>query len=341
MPGLTSYAAKVTREVSAPASLHAEKSPQQHLKDDPMTLAPAIEAVPSLPPAPAGEPAVAQSADAETARLLREYLDAHHAQPERSTPPWRRVRVGRAKIDCLSYDQAVAAVCEVARVHGRREYVVTPNIQHVAMLRRGGEFEQAYDDAALVLPDGFPVALTLRALTGRKQSRVTGADLLPGICRAAAKNGLTIGLLGGRPGAAEEAAWRLTADYPGLNVTLVEEAPYGFDAAQDSLDRVLDHVADRDPDILFVGLGAPKGELFLQRHRDRLGNGIALSVGAAIDFAAGVVDRAPAGWQRLGFEWLYRIVQEPRRLMRRYAVAAPLFVLAALQSLAAAHVRRR
>jgi N-acetylglucosaminyldiphosphoundecaprenol N-acetyl-beta-D-mannosaminyltransferase len=289
-----------------------------------------------LPPAPGATAAVA----AETGRRLRRYLDERHADPARSVAPWRRPRIGRAQIDCLSYEQAVAAVCEVAAARGRREYVVTPNIHHVAMLRRGGGFQDAYDAAAMVLPDGAPVALALRLMTGREQSRVTGADLLPGICGAAAAKGLTVGLLGGRPGAAEAAAWKLATDYPRLRVTLVEEAPYGFDASQQGLDRVLDHVADSDPDILFVGLGAPKGELFLHRHRGRLGSGIAVSVGAAIDFAAGAVDRAPERWRRTGFEWLYRILQEPRRLARRYAVAAPVFLVLALQSVISSRLRR-
>lgn len=272
--------------------------------------------------------------DLETARRLRAYRDHHAIKPTMSRP-WRQVAVGTAEVDCLTYEQAVGAVCELARIDQHREMVVTPNIQHIAELRRGGEFAAAYAAAALVLPDGAPVVMTLRALTGRKQSRVTGADLVPGICRAAAAKGLTVGILGGQPGAAEQSAWRLQAEFPGLEIVLVEPAPWGFDKQQATLGPVLDHVAHRNPDILFIGLGAPKSEVFVYRHRDRLGTGVVLSVGAAIDFAAGLAVRAPVSWQRVGCEWLWRVVHEPRRLAMRYLKATPLFVISVLPSMLA------
>jgi N-acetylglucosaminyldiphosphoundecaprenol N-acetyl-beta-D-mannosaminyltransferase len=245
-----------------------------------------------------------------------------------ASPPWPRVRVGRATVDALSFEEAVEEICALAVVPGPRSVVVTPNIQHIAMLRTDDAFVEAYERAALVLPDGFPVCAVMGLALGRQQSRVTGADLLPAVCREAATRRLSVGLLGGHPGAGEEAARRLCRAIPGLDITLIEPAPRGFEHSPEELARVLAGVVSAAPALLFVGLGAPKGELFLTRHAERLGGGVALSVGAALDFQAGYVQRAPDRWQRVGLEWLWRIRQEPRRLAGRYLRSMPLFVLA-------------
>jgi N-acetylglucosaminyldiphosphoundecaprenol N-acetyl-beta-D-mannosaminyltransferase len=242
--------------------------------------------------------------------------------------PGARVALGPVVVDALTFRQAVEHLCVLAQADSPRRYAVTPNIQHVALLRRDAAFRAAYRGAALVLPDGFPVCLAMRPFLGRAQERVTGADLVPALCEAAAERGLSVGFLGGRPGASKEAARRLIQAFPGLDVALVEAAPLGFDRRPEELERVLREVARASPQVLFVGLGAPKGELFLARHADRLGPGVALSVGAAIDFQAGLVSRAPARWQALRLEWVWRIRQEPRRLAGRYLLSAPAFLAA-------------
>jgi len=238
------------------------------------------------------------------------------------------VALGPVVVDALTFREAVEHLCLLAQAGPPRRYVVTPNIQHVALLRKDPAFQAAYRGAALVLPDGFPVCLAMHPFLGRKQERVTGADLVPALCKAAAARGLSVGFLGGRPGAAQEAARRLAQAFPGLDVSLVEPAPLGFDQHPEDLEHVLREVARTSPQVLFVGLGAPKGELFLAGHAKRLGAGVALSVGAAIDFQAGLVTRAPARWQALRLEWAWRICQEPRRLAGRYLRSAPAFLAA-------------
>lgn len=252
---------------------------------------------------------------------------------------WERGRVGRADVDCVTFDEAVESVVALAADPHARRYVVTPNIQHVVELERNAAFRDAYANADLVLPDGAPVALALRATTRSRQSRVTGSDLMPAVCAAAAERGLTVGILGGATGSAEDAAAALREQYPNLMVVLVEPAPYGFMDSPEMLDTVLDHVAAKNPDILFVGLGAPKQELFVRRYRKRLGTGVALCVGAAVDFVAGRARRAPLSWQRVGMEWAWRVLQEPRRLARRYLTAAPLFLWLVMPMLLTSLVR--
>ncbi|MCA1824850.1 MAG: WecB/TagA/CpsF family glycosyltransferase [Mycobacteriales bacterium] len=253
-----------------------------------------------------------------------------------------RCPVGHAWIDVISYVDAVDRIVDLARTHdGRRHVVVTPNIHHIVELEHNPRFRSAYANAALVVPDGAPVARAVGLLAGRRQPRIAGSDLVDDVCHAAAAAGLTVGLLGGQPGAGEAAARRLREGDARLRVTLVEPAPHGFENDARERQRIIDDVRRSDPDILLVGLGAPKQEIFADEHAAELGGGVAVCVGAAIDFTGGAATRAPRLWRRLGLEWLWRTAQEPRRLAPRYAVAAPRFVRIVAPSVVRALLGRR
>ncbi len=241
--------------------------------------------------------------------------------------------VGAAKISCLSFSEAVNAICELADGKSRGHFVVTPNIQHIAELERNVEFREAYSQASLILPDGWPIVAATRLLGTPCPERVAGSDLLPAVSMEAADRGLKVGFVGGQPGAASRAAAKLVDNCPGLVVAITHEAPFGFHRSPDLTNSVLDDVAGAAPDILFLGLGAPRQEIFALRYRDRLGAGVIVCVGAAIDFAAGVRPRAPKAIRKLGLEWLFRVLIEPKRLGPRYASAAPRFVWVVLRQL--------
>jgi N-acetylglucosaminyldiphosphoundecaprenol N-acetyl-beta-D-mannosaminyltransferase len=201
--------------------------------------------------------------------------------------------------------------------------VVTPNIHHVVMLENDLEFRRACESAALSLPDGWPVALAARFAGAGDQERVTGADLLPAICEVAALEGLRVAFVGGQPGAAGLCAERLRQRLPSLQVAFVDPAPPGFDSSPDRCRELLNNLAASRPNILFIGVGAPRQEIFAARYAPRAN--VVVAVGAAIDFAAGLRTRAPKVVQRLRLEWLFRLAMEPTRLWRRYANAAPAF----------------
>lgn len=223
-------------------------------------------------------------------------------------------------IDNLNNDEAVEAVRRLLDAGKGQHYVVTPNVDHVVRLESDAAFRQAYAGASLVLPDGMPVVWASRVLGKPLKDRVTGADLLPRACAMAARDGRSIFLLGGREGVGELAARNLAEKYPGLRIAGVYSPPLGFerDAAENR--RIAAIVNRARPDILVLGLGAPKQELWIAAHRKSLDFGVALCVGAAIDFAAGTVSRAPRVLRNTGFEWAWRLVREPRRLWKRYLV---------------------
>lgn len=233
-----------------------------------------------------------------------------------------RVQLFDIEIDRLRMPEAVERLMKW--IHGesgrRHRYVVTPNTDHIVMLRENAEFRATYDDADLVVADGMPVVLASRLLPKRLPERVTGADLVPALYAAAtAEKPLTTYLLGAGPGVGERAAETIQQQWPHVKVVGTYSPPFGFEKDDAENARILEKVNATKPDVLVVGLGAPKQELWVHRFRNEIDAKVSFCVGATIDFLAGEVKRAPRWMQRCGMEWLYRMLSQPRRLVKRYA----------------------
>lgn len=202
---------------------------------------------------------------------------------------------------------------------GGRELIVTPNVDHIVSMKTDQHMRQVFEEASHRYADGMPL-VWLSRLGSRPglPERVTGADLLFSLSEGAARSGASIYLLGAMPGVAEQAAIRLRAAYPGLVIAGVHSPPFGFEKDEAETRRIIGIVNAARPNILFVGVGTPKQEKWAYRWRTNLTCDVVLGVGAAIDFAAGTVRRAPRIVQRSGFEWLWRALGDPRRLGPRY-----------------------
>jgi N-acetylglucosaminyldiphosphoundecaprenol N-acetyl-beta-D-mannosaminyltransferase len=235
-----------------------------------------------------------------------------------------RVRLGDAAVDAVTWRAVPDVVSRLVQRPGH-DLVVTPNIAHVRLARTDGAYRRANHDAALSTPDGWPVQWAVQRLTGEPCDRVTGSDLLPVVCRLAAERAWRVGILGGGEDNARKAADALRSRCPGLAIPLVEPAPRSVLDDPALMTAMLERVRAANLDVLFVGLGAPRQETFAHTHLAALNASVTLCVGAAIDFAAGSVRRAPPALQRIGFEWAYRLALEPRRLFTRYAVAGATF----------------
>lgn len=251
--------------------------------------------------------------------------------PTAATTEAGRISVGHAKIDDLGFDQAVNVICDLARARAGA-VVVTPNIQHIAYLERDRDLQESYSAADLVLPDGWPVVLAMRLSGGVNRERVPGSDLIPALCVRAARDRLSVAFVGGQPGAAAEAARRMEVHAPGVGCALVADPSPGFEADRQRLDELVASINDAAPDLVFLGLGTPKQEVLIHRLRSRLDVGVTLCLGAGIDFIAGAQQRAPVAVQTLGLEWAHRVLQEPRRMLPRYARSLPLFIRAAART---------
>jgi N-acetylglucosaminyldiphosphoundecaprenol N-acetyl-beta-D-mannosaminyltransferase len=223
--------------------------------------------------------------------------------------------------------EAVARLTGWLDLPGKRcRYVVTPNADHSVMLQENDGLRRAYADADLVLADGMPVVLASRLLRRPLPERVAGSDLVPALLDAAhVDRPLRVYLFGGAPHVTKQAARNIETRWPAVRVVGTDSPPPGFERDERQNRSILRRIAEVKPDVLIVGLGCPKQELWVYQHRDKIAARFALCVGATIDFLAGEKRRAPVWMQRLGLEWLHRLATEPRRLFRRYARNAYVF----------------
>jgi len=220
--------------------------------------------------------------------------------------------------DSLTLAKASQKVLELVDIQGTGHYVVTPNVDHAVILSKRPELAEIYDCAALVVADGLPIIWASRWLGKSLPERVAGSDLVPAVF-ASAQRRLNVYLLGARPGVAQKAADKIETQYANIRVVGTQSPPLGFEKNSRTNDEAVKLVADAAPDILILGLGAPKQELWAFRERHRLGAKIIICAGATIDFLAGERVRAPRWCQRFGLEWAYRALEEPTRMVPRYA----------------------
>jgi N-acetylglucosaminyldiphosphoundecaprenol N-acetyl-beta-D-mannosaminyltransferase len=226
------------------------------------------------------------------------------------------------KIDALNMSETVDALlgwCQAPRGRSCR-YVVTPNVDHAVMFQTDERLRQSYTGASLVLADGAPVVLASWLLGRAVPERVAGSDLAPALFKSAARGlaPLKVFLLGAAPGVADRAAANITQRWDNIEIVGTLSPPLGFERDAEENERILEAVAAVQPDLLVLGLGAPKQELWIHAHADRLEAKVALCVGATIDFLAGEKRRAPRWMRRVGLEWFHRLSSEPGRLAKRY-----------------------
>lgn len=247
--------------------------------------------------------------------------------PVDTAPSGDRVELFGVSIDVATMGVAVDRIREwLAAPRAGCNFVVTPNVDHVVMLDERFELRAAYEDAALVLADGWPVVAASRILGKSLPARVAGSDLVPALFDAVDhEEELTVFLLGAAPGVADKAATSIHQRWPRVRVVGTYSPPLGFEKNAEENDKILAMIDDAEPQVLVVGLGAPKQELWVHRHQQAINSRVALCVGATIDFLAGHRKRAPHWMQKLGVEWLHRLLSEPRRLAKRYGRDAVIF----------------
>lgn len=238
-----------------------------------------------------------------------------------TVPVAGRLTLAGAPLDPLGLADCVEFV-ERAIAERRGALHNSLNAAKLVRIQEDAELREALWASDLVTADGQPVVWAARALGHRLPERVAGIDLMEALLVRAAERGHRVYLLGARPDVVAEAAAELLRRHPTLQLAGVHDGyfPSGDDEA------VAAEVAGADADLLFVALETPRKERFLAAQRDNLGVGFAMGVGGALDVLAARRRRAPRWAQRAGLEWLFRLLQEPRRLMKRYAVGNTRFL---------------
>lgn len=235
-----------------------------------------------------------------------------------------RLCIGHIPIDRLGFDDALSAVAELVDA-GRGGVVYTPNVDHIVMAEDDEDFRDAYARADLSLADGMPVIWASRLLHEPLPAKISGSDLVPPLMELADARRWRVYLLGGGDGVARRAGENLEHSHEHLRIAGAASPRIDLSTPRSVRQPIVDEIRRASPDLVLVGLGAPKQELFIREVIDALRPAVLLGIGASIDFLAGTAQRAPRWVSAYGLEWLYRLAQEPRRLWRRYLVRDPRF----------------
>ena len=229
-----------------------------------------------------------------------------------------RIDVMGVGFDSLTMAEAVARA-KALMAERRAAYVVTPNPEIVMACRERAETMQAVNAADLVLPDGVGVVYGAKILGTPLKQKLPGIDFIQALMADMAQEGKRVFLLGSKPGVAEQAAAKLETMFPGLVIAGTHDGYFKEDAP------VIEAVNAAQPDLLLVCLGAPKQELWMQRNQSALNVGLMAGLGGSLDVFAGNVKRAPKAFQKLGLEWFYRLLKEPKRIGRMMKLPKFLF----------------
>jgi N-acetylglucosaminyldiphosphoundecaprenol N-acetyl-beta-D-mannosaminyltransferase len=229
-----------------------------------------------------------------------------------------------------SYDSAAKQVQSWAQ-SGESRYVCVANVHMLMEAYDSSEFAKVVNDADLVTPDGVPLVWMMRAKGQREQTRVYGPTLMLHILEAASHKNLSVGFYGSKPDVLNLLINRMRSQYQNLNVAF--SCSPSFESMSCEEDAMLiEKINNSEARILFVGLGCPKQEIWMEEHRNKV-KAVMIGVGAAFDFHAGIKPQAPPWMQQIGLEWLFRLSTEPRRLWKRYLYHNPRFVVLAVADL--------
>ncbi len=201
---------------------------------------------------------------------------------------------------------------------GRGGNLLTMNLDHARRYFSGGPCRVDYDNATIRVADGMPVVWASRLSGSPLPERITGSNLIFSLTEAAAKNGHPVYFLGGNPGTAQKSADLLKAANPKLVVAGVDCPAFGFDHDENEICQMIDRVIKSEAKIIYVALGYPREEMVIKRLKEKYPAAWIIGVGISFSFVSGQVKRAPKWMQAIGFEWFFRLIQEPKRLYPRY-----------------------
>ena len=258
----------------------------------------------------------------------RPFLGADAARVKPDAEPIQ-VDFEGVKIDVVDVPAAVKRIVALSQLD-RSAIVVTPNVDHLVLCREVPAFRRTYDRADLVLADGMPIVMLTRLLRLPLRHKVSGSDLVMPLLRAAGAHDVGVYILGTTEDAADEAIAKLSVDIPNLRVVGRSSPWFKPDGDNGDVLESLREIDKLGADLVLVAFGSPKEGQLLDEFVDDLPPACFLACGASIDFIAGRVARAPGWLSKIGLEWVFRLVKEPKRLWKRYLVqdvkALPIFL---------------
>ena len=235
----------------------------------------------------------------------------------------RGAHVLDSHIDAASWDEVISRIAGWA-AHRQSRVVALCNVHSVVTASQDVAFNKVIAQSDLALPDGAPVAWAMRREGFAQQERISGPDLMWRYLGVAEQLGQSVFFYGSTNDTLDRLAVRIKAAFPKIKIVGLESPPYR--ELSDAEDQAyVDQINQSGAHVVFVGLGCPKQEAWMASHRGRI-KGVMLGVGAAFDYHAGTIQRAPVWMQKAGLEWLHRLASEPRRLAKRYTVTNSIFI---------------
>lgn len=231
-----------------------------------------------------------------------------------------RVDILGVGFDNITKAEAVEHAYAIQSEH-KAYYVVTPNPEIVMLAREDEGMLSAARDAELVIADGIGVIYGAKILGTPMKERIPGIDFTTALMEKMEQEGRSVFLFGSKPGVADKAAENLAKRFPGLRFVGTSDGYFKDD------EPIIAKINEAKPDLMLVCLGAPKQEKWMQANASLLDVGIMIGAGGSLDVFAGVVERAPETWQKMGLEWLYRLLKEPRRIGRMMKLPKFLFTV--------------
>lgn len=227
------------------------------------------------------------------------------------------VKIQGFDVDSFTFEQAVDWA------YSKHGQIVTINPEMISAAQKNSDFAEIINSAELVVADGIGVEIGLKIL-GHSVKRIAGIDLGKALVEKFTASGKSVAMIGAKPGVVDSAIENLSKEYQNLNVV------YSHDGYFDNDEDIIESVISANPDLILVALGSPKQEFFIHNIKEKLPNSTLIGLGGSFDVWAGVVERAPKIYQKLGLEWLYRTLKEPKRFKRIFPTL-PLFVLKVLK----------
>lgn len=233
--------------------------------------------------------------------------------------PQNRMQFMNSYIDNITMTEAIDHIEECIQLR-KIGQVITPNVDQIVRMETDSYFKEICDNAELLLTDGHPLLWIAKWYKTPIKEKICGSDLVPKLCEVAAQKGYSVFFLGAAPGVARRATDRLKEKFPNLKIAGVYSPPIGFEKDQKELNKINQVLYDSHADMLFVGMGVPKQDIFIYENMNKYQIPMSFSIGGAIDFIAGEQKRAPKWMSKIGMEWFYRLCQSPKRMFKRYII---------------------
>lgn len=242
----------------------------------------------------------------------------------------KRIDILGSKINSTNMKEVLSNIGKFIESNSSTNYICVSNVHTVVTGMNDADYRNVTNSAFMAIPDGMPLSWVGRHRGCENMSKCSGPDVMEKLFELSEKTGYTHYFYGGSQETLDKLSEKLKIKYPKLNVVGMYSPPFR-ELTKSEDEDIVNKINELKPDVIWVGLGAPKQEKWMYKHVESIKSSIMLGVGAAFNFHAGTVKRAPLWMQNHGLEWFYRLVKEPRRLWRRYLVTNTLFIISLIK----------